>query len=106
MTTGPTGTTGTTGTTGPTETQQPHRETTVNTDIDKTQTTTKTIKSFDIGMVMVLPFSRAIITINFNYESGESFSKALQMDSDNYEKWGDDDNILYEYVKSHIDELI
>jgi hypothetical protein len=55
---------------------------------------------------MVLPFSEAIITINFNYESGESFTKVLHMDSEDYNSWGDDDNFLYEFVKSNIDTLI
>jgi hypothetical protein len=80
--------------------------TSVDTSMSVSQTKTKKIVSFDIANIIVNPFRGAVICIAFSYESGESFNTCLEMTTDDYEIWGEDDNYVFQFVKDNLDSLV
>lgn len=69
----------------------------------KTQVTH--LVSFDIIIIRVVPHVKAMIDIQILTDSGHHIFRTVNVVGDDYLKWTNDDEYLYDFVKENIDSI-
>ena len=65
------------------------------------------VVSFDISGIRIVLFEKAIISVVFRCDNGESIYKEVVLMGDAYLRWSDnDDNYIINYIKKNIYDIL